>query len=137
MSQKDPLAKFRITGGTDTEKKTKGGNDGGLPPYQAFDARDSNTRLQIRRVHGCTHSPSYQYLLNVSYDGDHGTEIVLTFSFMHVKIGGRNLQNLIKALEKHGCTYIQDYDPNAFAAPTDPAEPFIDLIEVITKGGAD
>ncbi len=130
----DPLAKFRNIGtptpaSTDTTSQTDGES---LPAYQAFEAKDRVKRLQIRQVMAATHSPAYAYLLDVSYDGFHGTELVLTYSFMMVKIKGQNLQTLIFAIEKHECAFIQDFDARFFAPPEQDAA-IIDDIEVVTR----
>ena len=131
----DPLEKFRkISPDTPPEPPYQEESGEGLPEYRAFEAKDKNRRLQIRRVHGATHCPAYSYLLNISYDGEYGTEIVLTYSFMQVKIKGKNLQMLIISLLKNGCTFIQDFDPQYFATP-EPNEAFIEWIEVITRDG--
>lgn len=129
----DPLAKFRnIPEPNKAASNESGGGGEGLPPYEAFKAVDKTKRLQIRRVLGATHSPAYTYLLDVSYDGFHGTELVLTYSFMLIKIKGINLQPIILAIEKHECAFIQDYDPQFFA-PSESDKPFIENIEIVER----
>lgn len=107
----------------------------GIQNYQAFalyDKTEKTTRLQIRRVGGLTHSSSYNCLLDVCYDGFHGTELILVFSFMQVKIKGKNLQSLITAIEKHECAYLQAYDKLLFNPPK-ANEAIIESIEVVNK----
>ena len=129
----DPLAKFRSIPQPNRDASNENGGGGeGLPPYEAFKAVDKTKRLQIRRMQNTTHSPAYSYLLDVSYDGFRGTELILTYSFMMIKIKGTNLQNTILAVEKHECAFIQEYDPQFFAPP-EPNEPFIESIEIVER----
>ena len=86
--------------------------------------------LEIRPVLGMWHAPSYDYLTNVVPDGDSGTKIELLYSFMQVKITGRNLQSLSEVLEDGTCKFIQEYDPNYFTPPA-PDAPVITQIEFI------
>jgi hypothetical protein len=132
----DPLARFQkaqILAHEISDKKDKEG----LHDYHAFavfEKGDKAYRLQIRRVKGATHSPAYSYLLDVCYDGFHGTGVMLIYSFMQVKIKGKNLQALITAIEKHECAYLQDYDEHVFIQPkTD--QPIIELIEIVHREG--
>ncbi|SMF97899.1 hypothetical protein SAMN02949497_4775 [Methylomagnum ishizawai] len=131
----DPLAKFRKSP-TVKPEATLPESKAGLPDYQAFDAKDKIKRLEIRRVMGAFHTPAYAYLLNVIFDGYHGTELVLVYSFMLVKVKGRNLHPITLAVQEGKCAFIQDYDPRAFAEPA-PDAPFIESIEIIAKEGGD
>ena len=129
----DPLARFQKAQSLahDSDKKEKSR----LHDYHAFalmEKSDKTSRLQIRRAAGSTHAPAYSSLLDVCYDGLHGTGLVLTYSFMQVKIKGKNLQALITAIERHECAYIQDYDEHFFIPPK-PDEAIIELIEVVTR----
>ena len=134
----DPLARFQreqlAHAISDKEEKSIKEN---LQYYQAFtfiEKTDKSHRLQIRSAMGSTHAPAYNYLLDVCYDGFHGTEVVLIYSFMQVKIKGKNLQSLTAAIEKHECATIQDYDAHFFTAPK-ADEAVIELIEVLTREG--
>jgi hypothetical protein len=135
----DPLARFQkaqFLAHEISDKKEKSSQDA-LHEYHAFallDKADKSFRLQIRCRKNASHSPAYSYLQDVCYDGLHGTELVLVYSFMQVKIKGKHLQALISALEKHECAFIQDYDADFFAPPK-PDETVIELIEVVTKEG--
>lgn len=130
----DPLARFQksqLIAHEISDKKNKEG----LHDYHAFTVMEKSEkvhRLQIRLASGATHSPAYSYLLDVCYDGLHGTELVLIYSFMQVKIKGKNLQSLITAIEKNDCAYLQDYNPNFFNPPK-PNEAVIESIEVKMK----
>jgi hypothetical protein len=127
----DPLARFQkaqlIAHEISDQSKR------GLQSYHAFavmEKSDKSSRLQIKRVAGSSHAPSYNALLDICYDGVHGTGLVLVYSFMQVKIKGKNLQALISAIEKHECAYIQDYHEHFFTPPK-PEEAFIEAIEVV------
>ena len=134
----DPLARFqREQLAHAISNREEQSSKEGIQTYQAFtlmDKTDKTTRLQIRRAIGLTHSAAYSSLLDVCYDGFHGTELVLIYSFMQVKIKGKNLQPLISAIEKHECVAIRDYHPQFFT-PAKPHEAIIDSIEVLTREG--
>ena len=80
---------------------------------------------------GETHAPSYRYLMDVSFNGQYGTELVLVYSFLMVKIKGRNLQPVVAAILENSCHFIQDYHPNEFLPPP-PNAPFIETIEFVS-----
>jgi len=123
----DPLARFRHIQKNATSDDPLGLDVSGK--YVAFEVGDrSQERLQIRRVLNITHSPSYRYLMDIMSNPG-GTQIILVYSFLMVKIKGSNLQPLTKALEDGVCTFIQDYHANEYLAP-DPKDPFIESIEV-------
>ncbi|POZ49654.1 hypothetical protein [Methylovulum psychrotolerans] len=109
-----------------TKKKTE------LLEYQAFDAKDRSKIIRIRRTNGTHHAPANTYLLDVVSDGGKNQEIAIIYSFMVVKITGRNLQHLQLAIEKRECDFIQNYDAEVFATP-ESDEAVIDSIEIITN----
>src|SRR6266853_6262648 len=126
----DPLAQFR--------KKPPGPGSEATPPqtpegYVAFDAKDKVDRLKIRRPNDPTRSPGYAYLLDVVYDGEYGTNFVLVYTFLMVMVRGRNLQNIIMALEMGTADFIQEFDPERWQKPTDEKAPFIESIEVVVQ----
>jgi len=105
----------------------------GLKPYKAFDTRErAPERLEIRRVLGETHAPSYRYLMDVAFNGEFGTELLLVYSFLLVKIKGRNLYPIIRALLEGRCAFLQDFHPNEFAPPQG-NEPVIESITFPTE----
>lgn len=126
----DPLAQFR---------KRPAGIGADTPPpkdsdeYVAFDAKDKVDRLKIRRANDPTRSPGYAYLLDIVYDGPYGTNFVLVFTFLMVLVRGRNLQNVVSALEMGTADFIQEFDPDRWQAPKDDKTPFIESIEVIVQ----
>ena len=129
----DPLAQFR----------KKPPTQSGPPPrsaevkaaYVAFDGKDKLDRLRIRRANAATRSPGYAYLLDVVYDGEFGTEIVLVYTYMMVLIRGRNLQTLVIALEISTADFIQEFDSDRWEMPADKSAAFVESIEVVVKAG--
>lgn len=86
--------------------------------YDAFvPSGHTQERLKIRRVLGERQSPSYRYLMNILSDDEFGTRITLVYSFMEVKIEGKNLQLVMEAVEDGTCALIQEYHANEFTPP--------------------
>lgn len=134
----DPLAAFRRqqpSTGSYPQAVSPQQAATGLKPYKAFEIRErAAERLEIRRVLGETHAPSYRYLMDVSFNGQYGTELLLVYSFLLVKIKGKNLQPVIHAILEGRCAFIQDFHSNEFAPPQE-NEPVIASIEFPTEGG--
>jgi hypothetical protein len=128
MNTKDPLATFRATPKNLSQAETD-------PPspekYEAFSSKDRpSERLEIRALNHAWHHPSYRYLQNVIADARFGTELVLSYSFLMVKIGGRHLQPVTRAIKEGHCEWIEQFDADAFPLP-DPQKPIITSIELI------
>jgi hypothetical protein len=124
----DPLAQFR--------RKPLGASVQPTPPkaggeYLAFDTKDNVYRLKVRCANASTHSLCYPYLLNVIYDGLHGTNFVLIYTFIAVLVKGRNLQGVITALEMSTADFLQEYDPKRWEKPKDEKAPFIESMEIV------
>src|SRR6266702_2998207 len=102
-----------------------------LKPYEAFRVKDRGAeRLEIRRVLGESHAPSYRYLMDVSFNGDFGTELILIYSFLMVKIKGKQMQPLLRSILEGTCAFIQDFHPQEFSPP-EPGAAIIESIEII------
>lgn len=127
---KDPFAAFGFEDAP--AKASTAESAAGLPVYQAFEAKDRLKRLDIRHSGGMWHSPAYAYLLDIMTDGERGKEIALLYSFMLVKIRGKNLHPVTLALQNNGCAFIQDFDAKKFTTPPQ-GEPIIDSIEITVK----
>jgi hypothetical protein len=126
----DPLAAYRkqpLIGGE--PQKNSDVKEG----YMAFTAKDKVDRLRIRRANGPTRSPGYNYLLDVVYDGDYGTNFVLVYTFIMVLVKGENLRNVVFALEGGTADFIQEFDSERWKKPADKTAPFIESIEVIVQ----
>jgi len=101
--------------------------------YTAYGTGDRcQERLELRRVLGTWHSLPYRYLLNIVFNGAYGTELVLVYSTQLVKVAGRNMQPLIRAILEGTCTFIQDYHPQEFTPPPKDA-PVIASMEYIGR----
>ena len=122
----DPLAPYRKT----TPAPAGGLASGEAGEYKAFGTKDKLHRLRIRRSKGLTHSPGYHLLLDICYDGQHGTEFVLVYTIMMVMVEGKNLQQLIFAIENGMADFIQEFDANRWAKPGDGQAAFIESIEI-------
>jgi hypothetical protein len=130
MDDDDPLAQYRRPGAKRTEAKpAEPAKEGGLKPYVAFEAKDKLVCIDVRRVLGTTHALTYAYLLDVAYDHEYFTNFVLYFSFMQVKVRGKNLREVITAIKLRKAEYIQDFHPREHEPPK-PGEPVIEAIEV-------
>lgn len=126
----DPLSQYRKTPVAPAGQiSTPSGED----EYVAFDAKDRVERLKVRRANAPTHSPGYVFLVDVAYDGTFGTNFVLQFSFMTVFVTGKNLQNVVAALEMSTAAFIQEFDPDRWPKPKDEKAPFIESIEVVMQ----
>ena len=125
----DPLANFRRRTADSSPSDPGTG-------YVAFAAKDRVERLKIKRANKPTHAPGYGYLLDIIYDGNHGTNFVLVYTILGVKVSGKNLQPVIMALLAGTADFIQEYDRNQWPKPTDAQAPFIESIEVVVQDNA-
>ena len=130
----DPLAQYRKKPLVASEKAANGGG-AGEGGYCAFEAKDRVDRLRIIPADEPVQAPLYLNLVNVAYDGDYGTEFVLMFGFMGVRIVGRNLQPVISALLMGTAEYIREFDPELFDEPKDEKAPFIKSIKFEVQEG--
>jgi hypothetical protein len=105
--------------------------------YEAFGAKDKVTRLDIRcREGNIAHAVAYNYLLNISYNRKSYGEIFLTVSGLTVMIKGRGLKPVVEAMKMHICEFIEEFDPEEYAAPSDMSAPYIESIMVEVLRGA-
>ncbi|MEM7147485.1 MAG: hypothetical protein AAF591_20385 [Verrucomicrobiota bacterium] len=103
--------------------------------YQACGGKGRSVGLQLRRKGKPQRSPRLAYLLDIVSDGEHGTLIELVFTFMAVRIEGRNLQTVIQLLENDSAGFIQEFDPKRWEKP--PADaPVITAITLTTQEGS-
>jgi hypothetical protein len=133
----DPLAQYRRTAAAPAPAK------GAMQPaatdeYIAFGTKDKVFRLRIRSAMAPVHSPGYNILLNITYDGDYGTNFVLLYSVLMVLVRGKNLQKMVFAIENGMADFIQEFDPDRWQKPKDANAAFIESIEVrvIESGSA-
>jgi hypothetical protein len=124
----DPLAAFRrkpVEGGSIPAKEAE--------TYAAFGGKDRIERLQIRRVLDPTRAPRYLHLYDIAFDGHFGTNFVLFYDFMVVKVRGKNLQGLVAALQNGTVEFIQEYHPDVWDKPAEDAA-LIESIEIVVQG---
>ena len=104
-----------------------------LPPkeeYIAFEAKSRTEFLNVLLTKPPHHSPKNQYILNVVHDGALGTEFLITYTFMNISVHGRNLKEVVFAIQHSMAVYIQEYDPERWPKPKDDKAPFIESIVV-------
>ena len=125
----DPLAAFRKRSGVGhVETATPVEEAEG---YLAFAAKERVDRLKIHLADNLTHAPDYKFLVSLVYDGDFGTHCTLVFTIHSVKLAGRNLLPVIKAIQAGTADFIRQYDADKWPKPNDNDAPFIESIEVI------
>jgi hypothetical protein len=102
--------------------------------YAAFYARDNmqRSRVDIRPKNGFSHAIGYSYIIEICTDRYEGKSILLVANSMLVKIRGRNLQPVARALIMGCCKFIQEFAPEHFDPPIDESAPFISSIEIIS-----
>jgi hypothetical protein len=107
---------------------------GGKPPYKAFHAKDRVLRMDIRQTDVVVDAPAYHLLENVRHNPACTQIMLLYHGFMVVKVHGKNLGEVVRALKNETCEFIQDFDPRLFTQP-EPSEPIIEKIEVMDRPG--
>jgi hypothetical protein len=127
----DPLAQYRKT----PPAPPSAGTQKGPEEYVAFAGKDKPLYLEIRRAMAPTRSPRNTLLLDVSFDGPFGTNFVLSYTFMVVLVRGKNLQEMIFAIQNNMAAYIQEFDPDRWGTPKNEKAAFIESIEVHMVGG--
>ena len=130
----DPLAQFRKSPAIPAGGKMI--PPAGIEEYVAFGTKDKVNRLRIHSALAPTHSPTYNILLNIIYDGQYGTNFVLVYTVMMVLVRGKNLQKMVFAIENGMSDFIQEFDADRWQKPKDASAAFIESIEVkVTDGG--
>jgi hypothetical protein len=129
MMADDLLVQFRRTSATSAGKPPAAPEE-----YVAFAGKDRAQYLDIRLAMPPHHSPRNNLLLNVAHDGALGTNFLLTYTIMSVLVRGRNLQEVVFAIQNHMAVYIQEFDPDRWPKPKDDKAPFIENIDVQMHG---
>jgi hypothetical protein len=130
----DPLAQFRKS-----PQIPAGGimlPPAGIDEYMAFGTKDKVNRLRIHSALAPTHAPSYNILLDVISDVQHGTNCVLVYTVMMVLVRGKNLQKMVFAIENGMSDFIQQFDPDRWQKPKDAEAAFIESIEIKVTDGS-
>jgi hypothetical protein len=131
----DPLAKFRSNRSFELVV-----NDAPPPPlaqkeaYLAFrKSSKRQSRLGVRPALQAWSRLHYPHLLQIIENGRWGTELVLEYNFGVVVISGRNLKEIVDAIDAETCEFIEQYDPYYYDMPTDSTAPFIEKLEIYTE----
>jgi hypothetical protein len=135
MSDGDLLAQFRRKAPAAKPGESRPSADNGPDrTYEAFNAKDNQRRgrLNIRRKGGMSHAPGYNFIIDICYDEDNYSGMLLVLSTMLVKIRGRNLKPIVDALLLGTCEYIQEFRDDIFDKPDDRTAPFVEAIEIVT-----
>ena len=128
----DPLAQFRKSPSAPAGAMASPKDS---DEYAAFGTKDKVNRLRIHSALAPTHAPSYNILLNVISDVQHGTNFVLVYTVMMVLVRGKNLQKMVFALENGMADFIQEYDER-WQKPKDADAALIESIEIkVIEGG--
>src|SRR5450755_3583607 len=130
----DLLAQFRRKGTAGKTPSPLASASADDRVYEAFNAKDNQRRgrLGIRRKGGMSHAPGYSYIIDICYDQDNYSGILLVLGTMLVKIRGRNLKPIVDALLLGTCEYIQEFRDDIFDKPVDPSAAFVEGIEIVT-----
>src|ERR1019366_8497002 len=99
--------------------------------YTAFDIRENAEPLHILRATEPSRFPSYNYLLDISFDHTHQSAFVLIYTFMIVEVEGWNLGPIVHAISFGNCERITQYHPKLYDAPAQ-GEPLIEKIQITT-----
>ena len=102
--------------------------------YVAFTAKDRVQFLDIRLARPPYHSPRNNLLVNVAHDGPSDTNFLVTYTTMSVLVLGRNLQEVVRAIQNFMAVYIQEFDPDKWPRPKNDKAPFIERIEIHFHG---
>jgi hypothetical protein len=85
----------------------------------------------IRRRGGMSQAPGYNYIIDICYDEDNYSGILLVLSML-VKIRGRNPKPIVDVLPLGTCEYVQEFRDDIFDKPDDRTVPFVEAIEIVT-----
>ncbi len=97
--------------------------------YKAHGPKVRPFHLKIRRPGKGKESPSYRDLLHVRSD-DTETHFEVIFRHLIVRIRGKNLGEVINAIENHVCDFILQYHDSLWPPP-EPGKPVIEKIEIL------
>jgi hypothetical protein len=95
----------------------------------AFSVKARTARVDIRTKSGSAHAVNYSYIIDVMYEAQDGTDIVLILSYLIVRLAGRHLVPLADALRQHVCDRLTEFDPDRYAPPADEV-PVVESIEI-------
>jgi len=106
--------------------------DGGQA-YEAFDNKVRAMNVEVRcHDTGLSYSIPYAHMSSVVFEFLTGKRLEFSGGGLRVNIKGRNLRDVLLALNLHCCSFIQDFHPahHVLPQPIDPEAPFVESIEV-------
>jgi len=100
--------------------------------YRAFLPAKRVFECEIRSLHPVEHSLPYAYIYDtMAYSGDYSFFWTVT-SFYVLKVKGRNLRPVVRAIRAHSCAWIQEFNKDIHTPPA-PGEPVITHISIEIK----
>lgn len=106
---------------------------GGRQAYEAFENQVRSMNVEVRCFRsGLSYSIPYAHLGAIVFNFRTGGELMFTGCGYAVTIKGRNLRDILLALNLHTCGFIQEFHPDAFVIPQpeDSTAAFVESIEV-------
>jgi hypothetical protein len=101
--------------------------------YRAFWVTRRPFVCELRSVHPVEHDLSYAYIYDtMAYSGDWSFFWVVT-SFYVLKVRGRNLRPVVKAIRARSCGWIQEFNKARHSVPDDKGLPVITHISIEIK----
>lgn len=106
----------------------------GREVYEAFDNQVRTPNIEIRCFRtGLSYSVPYAHMSGILFEFRTGAKLSFDASGWGFTIQGKNLREILRALNLHTCGFIQDYDPQVFALPEphDPKAAIVARIDVV------
>jgi hypothetical protein len=106
----------------------------GREPYDAFDNKVRTTSVEIRcHRTGLSYSIDYGQMSTRVFEFLTGENLSFSGGGYGFVIKGRNLKDLLLAINLHTCGFLQDFSAQHFILPepVDPRAPYIESIEVV------
>ena len=124
----DSLAPYRRSGSA-PQPAQPAAPAGAKVAYEAFATKDRVRAIDIMCKDGSGHSATYNYLLYAAWDRLDYTSFFIVFSFMMVKVTGRNLHDVVQAVRMRKCEFICEFSATEHESPA-PDAPCIESVEV-------
>ena len=106
----------------------------GRAPYEAFgnEVRAQSVEIRCYRT-GLSYSIDYAHLGARVFEFLTSEKLSFSGGGFGVVIKGRNLRDLLLAINLHTCGFIQDFHPEHFIMPepVDPAAAFVESIDIV------
>jgi hypothetical protein len=106
----------------------------GRHPYEAFENQVRAMNVEVRCYRsGLSHSIPYAHMSGILFEFLNGRRLQFNGGGFGVTIIGRNLRDMVLALNLHTCGFIQEYSPahHILPQPDDPKAPFVERIDVV------